>query len=120
MQLTGVQPDPVLGIEKMLQQRLKAEARVADKESAAVKKAAREFEAMFVGMMLKSMRSTVGKDTLTGGGQGEEIYRSLLDQEFAAAAAKSGALGVAATIENHLVRQEKGEGKVGLEVIEVR
>jgi len=69
-------------------------------------KVSQDFEALFVGMMMKSMRATVGKDKLTGGGHGEEIYRSMLDQEYAAAAAKRGSLGLAATIEKDIIRQQ--------------
>ena len=68
------------------------------------KKVAQEFEAMFVGMMMKSMRETVGKDKLTGGGHGEETFRSLLDQEYAQAAARSGSVGLAQMIEKELTR----------------
>lgn len=72
----------------------------------AARKVAREFEAMFVGMMLKSMRDTVGKNELTGGGKGEEIFQSMLDQEYATAIATSqGGIGLAAMIEKQLVRE---------------
>ena len=73
-------------------------------DPAQAKKVAQDFEAMFVGMMLKSMRETVGKDKLTGGGHGEETFRSLLDQEYATTAARSGGIGLAATIEKELTR----------------
>jgi len=75
------------------------------KRKAAVKKVAGEFEALFAGMMLKSMRATVGKDSLTGGGHGEEVYRSLLDQEYAAAMVQGGGLGLGKLIEQQLERQ---------------
>jgi len=78
----------------------------ADKERAAARKAAREFEGLFVGMMLKSMRETVGKDMLAGKGQGEEIYRSLLDQEYAKAVVEQGGLGLAKVIEAQLIGQQ--------------
>ncbi len=74
----------------------------AEKEQSARKKVAQEFEALFVGMMLKSMRATVGTDSLTGGGHGEEVYRSLLDQEYAMAAARGEGLGLARLIEQQL------------------
>jgi len=83
-----------------------------EKERAAAKKAAQEFESLFIGMMLKSMRSTVGKDELTGGGQGEEIYRSLLDQEYAVSAAKRGGVGLARIIERELIRQSGAQEKI--------
>jgi len=73
-------------------------------DPAKAKKVAQEFEAMFVGMMLKSMRETVGKDKLTGGGHGEETFRSLLDQEYATAAARAGGIGLASSIEKELNR----------------
>jgi flagellar protein FlgJ len=75
-----------------------------EKQSAALKKVSQEFEAIFIGMMLKSMRSTVGKDTLTGGGHGEEVYRSLLDQEYAMEAARGGTLGLGKGLEQQLAR----------------
>uniref|UniRef100_A0A831U372 Flagellar biosynthesis protein FlgJ n=1 Tax=Geobacter metallireducens TaxID=28232 RepID=A0A831U372_GEOME len=78
----------------------------------AARKVAREFEAMFVGMMLKSMRDTVGKNELTGGGKGEEIFQSMLDQEYAAAiAASQGGIGLAAMIEKQLVREAAPRGE---------
>ena len=47
-----------------------------------LKKACKEFEAVFTNELLKSMRRTIEKCDLFHGGQGEEIYESLLDQEL--------------------------------------
>jgi flagellar protein FlgJ len=77
---------------------------VSGNQNAAIKKTSQDFEALFIGMMLKSMRSTVGKDSLTGGGHGEEVYRSMLDQEYAQEAAKGGVLGLSRGLEEQLVR----------------
>lgn len=78
----------------------------------AARKVAGEFEAMFVGMMLKSMRDTVGKNELTGGGKGEEIFQSMLDQEYATAIATSqGGIGLATMIEKQLVREAAPRGE---------
>lgn len=76
--------------------------RTANKEAVAAKKVAKEFEALFVGMMLKSMRETVGKDKLINGGHGEEIYRSLLDQEYAKSLTEHGGVGLASMLERQL------------------
>lgn len=95
------------------QKEIKPAGGAADKEKAAVKKVAQEFEALFVTMMLKSMRSTVGEDKLTGGGRGEETFRSLLDQEYASAAVRGGGVGLAPVLERELMRQRtavKGDG----------
>jgi len=76
----------------------------ADREAAAATKVAKEFETLFVGMMLKSMRETVGKDKLTNGGHGEEIYRSLLDQEYAKSLTEHGGVGLTAMLERQLAK----------------
>jgi len=81
-------------------------AGLTEKQRQQAKKAAQDFEGLFISMMVKSMRETVGKDELTGGGRGEEIYRSLLDQEYVAAAVKRGGFGLAKLIEKDIIRQE--------------
>ena len=80
----------------------------ADREAAAAKKVAKEFETMFVGMMLKSMRETVGKDKLTNGGHGEEVYRSMLDQEYAKSLTEHGGVGLTAMLERQLGKSAPG------------
>lgn len=101
-----IRPDSV-GITADLPQKLKKTAPAADKTTLAAKKVAREFESLMVNEMLKSMRSTTGKDPLISGGRGEEIYQSLLDQEYAQAIAGQGTLGLARIIEQQLIKTEK-------------
>ena len=114
MDIKGIPVNALPQAQLPVQNTLKPGTHNADKDPAAVKKVAREFEAMFVGMMLKSMRETVGKEKLTGGGHGEETFRSLLDQEYANAAAASGRLGLAGMIEKELTKRpspvKKGDG----------
>ena len=81
-------------------------AGLTEKQRQQAKKVSQDFEALFVGMMMKSMRATVGKDKLTGGGHGDEVYLSMLDQEYAAASVKRGGLGIAKMIEKDIIRQE--------------
>lgn len=65
-----------------------------EKEKAArnitIRKACNEFEAIFTNEILKSMRRTVEKSDLFHGGQAEEIYESMLDQELAKSMAGRG------------------------------
>ncbi|MEI6205609.1 MAG: rod-binding protein [Desulfuromonadales bacterium] len=92
---------------RLLQNQIQGGAVLSEKQRLQAKKVSQDFEALFVGMMMKSMRETVGKDKLTGGGHGEEVYRSMLDQEYAAASVKrGGGLGLAKIIEKEIVRQE--------------
>lgn len=81
-------------------------AGLTEKQRQQAKKVAQDFEGLFIGMMMKSMRETVGKDKLTGGGHGEEVYRSLLDQQYVEAAVKRGGFGLAKQIEKEIIRQE--------------
>jgi|APHig6443717497_1056834.scaffolds.fasta_scaffold33710_2 flagellar protein FlgJ len=78
---------------------------LTDAKRKQLKKISQDFESLFTGMMLKSMRATVPQDKLTGGGNAEETYRSMLDQEYAAAASKRGGNGsIASMIEKELLK----------------
>lgn len=86
-------------------------AQTGVKGDLAAKKVAREFEALFVGMMVKSMRETVGKDPITDGGHGEEVYRSMLDQEYARVMTERGGVGLAAMLEKQMIPPTQGSGE---------
>lgn len=87
-------------------QRQGTAAGLSEKQRLQARKVSQDFEGMFVGMMIKSMRATVHEDKLTGGGHGEEAFRSMLDQEYANAMVKRGGLGLAKIIEKEIIRQE--------------
>lgn len=71
----------------------------------ATKAAARQFEAMFMQMVLKSMREATPQDSLFGSEQ-TRFYESLLDQQLGQALAGRGnGLGLAAMIEVQLGRK---------------
>jgi peptidoglycan hydrolase FlgJ len=82
------------------------------KDDLAAKKVAREFESLFVGMMLKSMRETVGKDPITDGGHGEEVYRSMLDQEYSRVITEHGGIGLASMLEKQINISAQGNGQI--------
>ncbi|MEN9835490.1 MAG: peptidoglycan hydrolase FlgJ, partial [Pseudomonadota bacterium] len=58
-------------------------SKVNDRDRATIKKAAEDFESLFLNIVLKSMRDTVQKSGLIDGGNAEDIYKSLLDDEYA-------------------------------------
>jgi flagellar protein FlgJ len=91
---------------RRLQQQGTGAAGMSEKQRQLAKKAAQDFEGLFIGMMLKSMHETVGKDKITGGGHGEDVFRSMLDQEYVAATVKRGGFGLAKQIEKDIIRQE--------------
>lgn len=59
-----------------------------------LKKAAKEFESYFISYLLKVMRESIPKDSLFGGGKGEEMYRSFQDEELAKKMVDSGGIGL--------------------------
>jgi len=91
---------------RLLQRQAGGAAVVSEKQRQQAKKVAQDFEGLFVGMMMKTMRETIAKDKLTGGGHGEDVYRSLLDQQYTEAVVKRGGFGLAKMIEKDIIRQE--------------
>jgi peptidoglycan hydrolase FlgJ len=81
----------------------------------AAHKAGKDFEAMFVGQMLESMFTGLGKTALFGGGQAETTWRSFMLQEYGKAIAETGSLGIGRMVEADVARlyglDTKGAGK---------
>lgn len=72
-----------------------------DKELKKLDLACKDFESIFVFQMMKEMRKTIHKTGLISGGQAEEIFSDMLDQERSINIAKNSSLGLA----NILFRQ---------------
>ncbi len=71
---------------------------------AKVKQLSKDFEAVFLEQMLRTMRSSVQKSGLVDGGNAEEIYRSMLDGEYAKIMAGQGTSGLSQMIERQLLQ----------------
>jgi len=69
----------------------------------AIQQAAEQFEAVFVSQMLAPMFETIDSDTLFGGGPGEDIYRSMMVEEYGKAIARAGGLGIADSVTRELL-----------------
>ena len=81
-------------------------ASVSGKDRAALKKASEEFEAVFIGQLLKVMRETIEESGAESGGFGKGIYTDLFDQEIARSMAHRGALGIGDIIYKSLTEKE--------------
>ena len=98
---------------RLLQRQRSASEGLSEKQRQQARKVSQEFEGLFIGMMMKSMRETVGKNPITDGGHGEDVYRSMLDQQYVDAAVKRGGFGLAKHIEKEIIRQEsKKSGRI--------
>ncbi len=73
-------------------------------EKAEIRQLSEDFESLFLGIVLKAMRDTVPKSGLVDGGNAEEIYRSMLDGEYAKQMASQRHTGLADNIEEFMLR----------------
>jgi Rod binding domain-containing protein len=77
------------------------------KSDAAIDKAANEFESVFISQFLGAMFSGIKTDGITGGGEGEEMFRSLMLDQYAGAIQKQGGLGLAASVKAQMLKMQE-------------
>ena len=70
--------------------------------------ASKEYEAIFISQFLGSMFSGIQTDSLTGGGQGEEMFRSLMINEYGKNIEQRGGFGIAAQMKAQLLKHQEG------------
>jgi Rod binding domain-containing protein len=75
---------------------------------AQIRKSANEFESMFVSQMVGQMFSGIEVDETFGGGHGEEMFRSMLTNEYANQINKRGGFGIADQVYRELLRAQEG------------
>ena len=68
---------------------------LAEERDKKLREACKQFESVFTYEMLKSMRNSIPKCDLFSGGQAEEIYQSMLDQELSKNMAGKGSNSIA-------------------------
>lgn len=99
---------------------LKAQASRDREDNEAIQKTAQQFEAMFLQMMMKSMRATVPDGGLIDSSQ-TETFEQLLDQQFAMTMSDRRSTGLSQMIEEYIRRahgssdQTSGEKKFSLD-----
>lgn len=85
---------------------MKRNARIA-KSSASnmeqVDKAAKDFEAVFLSQMIEHMMDGVSLDPMGEGGASDEIYKSMLIDEYAKLMSRTGGIGVAAHVKREML-----------------
>lgn len=84
---------------------LKAQAAKDPKNAEAAKKAAQQFEAMFLQMMLKSMRDAVPKSELFES-NAMDTYTQMFDQQVVMAMSERGSTGIAQMIEGFILKNQ--------------
>ena len=83
-------------------------AKLAGKGSEAkIDEAAQDFEAQFISQMMEGMFSTVETNEEFGGGEGEEMFRSLLTNEYGKLMARTGGIGVADHVKREMIKMQE-------------
>jgi len=74
---------------------------------AAAKKAATEFEGTFVSQFLNEMWDGIPTDGMFGGGQGEEMFRSLMLDQYGKQIAQQDGFGLSSAITRELLKTQE-------------
>ena len=72
------------------------------KDDTSLREVSNEFEAIFIQQMLKTMRKTSFESDFNKKSEGEKIFRSMLDEQYAILSAKSRRLGLGEMIYQQL------------------
>ena len=78
---------------------------------ASARKAATEFESVFLTTMLEGMFSGLKTEPPFGGGHSEKIYRSMMVGEYAKEIARSGGLGIADHVYREIIAAQEATGQ---------
>jgi flagellar protein FlgJ len=97
-----VRPGPTLPVRSPA----RAEQSSKPAETARLRRAAREFEAIFVEHMLKTARQSFPHGGLFPSGAGQDLYRGLVDEQLARSVSRGGGLGLSDLLVRSVLRAE--------------
>ena len=70
-------------------------------------KASKDYESVFISQFLGSMFSSIPTDSVTGGGAGEEMFRSLMIDQYAKSIENQGGFGMATQMKAELLKHQQ-------------
>jgi peptidoglycan hydrolase FlgJ len=77
------------------------------REMKRIEDAAMEFEAVFIGEMIKPMFADIETGGPFGGGKGEEIFRGMMIQEYGKMLSKNGGVGLSSQIKEQMIKMQE-------------
>src|ERR1700689_2422373 len=98
------------GLQNMMslaQQKPLAKVPMPTGNAAAADKASKEYEQVFISQFIGSMFSGISTDGVTGGGEGEEMFRSLMVDQYAKGIEGQGGFGIAAQMKAELLKHQQ-------------
>ena len=91
----------------MMAQQAPVRAPAATGNAVAAAKAGKEFEGVFISQFLGSMFSGISTDGPFGGGQGEEMFRSLMVDQYGKSMEARGGFGLGAAVTKQLLKHQE-------------
>ena len=73
----------------------------------AAREAAEELEGVFINTLIETMFSSVETDGPFGGGHSEEVFRSMMNEQYAKSIAQSGGIGLADNIYREILKLQE-------------
>jgi Rod binding domain-containing protein len=77
------------------------------KNESEARRAAEEFESVFLAQFIETMYQGIATDGFFGGGKGEEMFRSMLLEKHAQGMARSGGIGLADAVYAEIIRLQE-------------
>ncbi len=77
-----------------------------DAKRAKIKATAQNFESSFLSVMVQQMSTGVKTDETFGGGQGEEMFKSVLSDAMSKQITKAGGIGLSASIQREMLKMQ--------------
>lgn len=74
----------------------------------AARKAAEQFEAVYLAQMMAPMFETLPTDGAMGGGHAESVYRGMFVEEVSKEIAKQGGIGIADSVYREILKLQEG------------
>ena len=71
------------------------------------RKAAQEFEAVFLTQILETMYAGIDPNPMFGGGNAEKLFRSMINEKTAQSMAKNGGIGLADAVYSEIIRLQE-------------
>jgi peptidoglycan hydrolase FlgJ len=81
----------------------------AAQEQTELRRAAEEFESVFLAEMLAPMFDGIETDGLGGGGMGEQMFRPMLVERYAEAISRAGGVGIADSVVREMMRMQEAQ-----------
>ena len=87
--------------------KLQGDLKSSTSRNQSMREAAEEFESVFLTVMFESMFAGIKTDGPFGGGHGEKIFRSMLNEEYANSVAQSGGVGIADALFREMIKVQE-------------